>query len=93
MRIPFVASRADAGGPGIIGLTTLDGNPAKKLIHLEEADYHRALRAHDEGKVLRVAGNLEREGNLSWLYQARILEVTDDAAVERLDRDQRNLPV
>lgn len=71
-------SRSESGGPGVIGITTLDGQPAKKLrVHLEEDDYHRALSAHDRGSIVRVAGNLEREGNLSWLYQARILQVID----------------
>lgn len=71
-------SRSDAGGPGIIGITTLEGQPAKKMrVHLQEEDYHRALSAHDEGKAVQVSGNLEKEGNLSWLYQAHLTRIID----------------
>lgn len=70
-------SRDDADGPGVVGITTLDGTPAKKLrVHLGSEDYHRALGAHDLGSLVQVAGNLEREGNLSYLYQARITRVS-----------------
>ena len=74
-------SRSDAGGPGVIGLTTLSGHPANKVrVHLDEADYHRALTAHDQGAVVSVTGNLEREGNLSWLYQATISQINVPSA-------------
>ncbi|WP_322938040.1 hypothetical protein [Nocardioides bizhenqiangii] len=71
-------SRSDAGGPGVIGITTLSGQPANKLrVHLGQDDYHRALNAHDQGSVVQVAGDLEKEGNLSWLYHAQITGVID----------------
>lgn len=73
-------SRSDSGGAGVVGLTTLSGQPARKLrVHLEEDDYHRALTAHDQGNVVEVTGNLEREGNLSWLYQAHITAIVEQA--------------
>lgn len=71
-------SRDDVSGPGVVGVTTLSGTPANKLrVHLSSEDYHRALGAHDRGSIIRVAGNLEREGNLSYLYQARITGVSE----------------
>lgn len=76
-------SRSDAGGPGVIGITTLSGHPANKMrVHLDEADYHRALTAHDQGAVITVTGNLEKEGNLSWLYQATISQINAPSAPE-----------
>lgn len=52
--------------------------PGRKLrVRLDEDDYHRALQAHDEGRGVTVVGDLEREGNISWLYNARILTLTD----------------
>lgn len=69
-------SRSDAGGPGVVGITTLDGRPAKKLrVRLDPEDYHRALNAHDEGSIVHVTGDYEREGNLSWLYDAEITRI------------------
>lgn len=71
-------SRSESGGPGVIGITTLSGEPAKKLrVHLSEEDYHRALSAHDQGNIVHVSGDLEREGNLSWLYRAQVTGVTE----------------
>lgn len=71
-------SRLEAGGPGVVGVTTISGNPAHKIrVHLSEEDYHRAVNAHDKGHIVHVQGDLEREGNLSWLYHAQITGVTE----------------
>lgn len=70
-------SRVESAGPGVIGLTTIDGPTRKLRVRLDEDDYHRALQAHDEGRGVTVVGDLEREGNISWLYHARIVTVTD----------------
>ncbi|MEL7974353.1 hypothetical protein AAG589_00695 [Isoptericola sp. F-RaC21] len=75
--VVHLLSREDVDGPGVVGVTTVSGAPARKLrVHLDPEDYHRALGAHDRGSIIRVAGNLEREGNLSHLYQARITAVS-----------------
>lgn len=88
--IVHLLSRTEAGGPGVIGITTVDGQPAKKLrVKLEEEDYHRALTAHDQHHIIRVSGNLEKEGNLSWLYQARITAVVEQEASVGEDPDTR----
>lgn len=69
-------SRSEADAPGVVGITTVDGVPAKKVrVRLEPDDYHRAITAHDEGRAISVTGDLEREGNLSWLYRAAITQV------------------
>lgn len=71
-------TRSEAGGPGVVGMTTLSGEPANKLrVHLSEEDYHRALNAHDQGWVVQVRGDLEKEGNLSWLYHATVVSVIE----------------
>lgn len=71
-------SRSEAGGPGVIGITTLSGRPAKKVrVHLSEEDYHRAINAHDHGHIVHVQGDLEKEGNLSWLYHGQVTGVTE----------------
>ena len=76
-------SRSEAGGPGVIGITTLSGNPANKLrVHLSEEDYHRAINAHDQGHIVHVEGDLEKEGNLSWLYHALVTGVTEPEIVD-----------
>jgi hypothetical protein len=70
-------SRAEFAGPGVVGLTTIERPTRKLRVRLDEDDYHRALQAHDEGRGVTVVGDLEREGNISWLYNARILTLTD----------------
>lgn len=80
-------TRAEAGGPGVVGITTIGDAPANKLrVRLDPEDYHRAVAAHDAGSLIRVAGDLEREGNLAWLYGAEIETILDggDAADGRL---------
>lgn len=75
--VTHLLSRHEAEGPGVVGLSTLSGSPAKKIrVHLSSDDYHRALAAHDQNMAITVTGNLEREGTLSHLYAARITDVT-----------------
>lgn len=70
-------SRKEAGAPGVFGMDALlPGTPKKARVRLASSDeYHLAVRAHEEELALRVTGNLEREGTLSWLYDAHILDV------------------
>lgn len=75
--VVHLLTRAEAEGPGVIGITTISGKPANKLrVRLDDDDYHRAINAHDQDEIVHVVGTLEREGNLSWLYDARIAAVT-----------------
>lgn len=74
-------SRPDARGPGVVGITTLSGEPARKLrVRLSEEDYHSAINAHDQGHIVHVQGDLEKEGNLSWLYHAQVSSVSEPPA-------------
>lgn len=76
--VVHLLSRAEAGGPGVIGMTTASGVPARKLrVHLLAEDYARALEAHGAGNMIRVTGTLEREGNNSHLYSARVTSVIE----------------
>lgn len=87
-------SRGDVDGPGMVGITTIDGTPSNKVrVHLSPEDYHRALQAHDEGAVIQAVGNLEREGNLAYLYQAKIVRVVSPGDVAKVsDESSRDEP-
>ncbi|WP_372663748.1 hypothetical protein [Amycolatopsis kentuckyensis] len=66
-------TKKHAGGPGVFGLETLTSPSRKYRVRLEdESQYHLATRAHEEDLALRVFGNLERDGMISWLYNANI---------------------
>ncbi len=76
--IVHLLTRAEAEGPGVVGITTIGDAPAKKLrVRLDPGDYHRAVSAHDNGAIVKVFGDLEREGNLAWLYDATIETVRE----------------
>ncbi|MFI8457646.1 hypothetical protein, partial [Kitasatospora sp. NPDC085464] len=52
------------------------GSPRKVRVRLaDEEDYHAAIRAHEEDLALQVSGRLEKEGNLSWLYNATVMRI------------------
>jgi hypothetical protein len=69
-------TKKEAGGPGVFGIETLSKQGRKVRVRLAAADdYHKAVRAHDEDLAIRVTGGLTREGQLSWLYNARVVEV------------------
>ena len=74
-RVHLLTQR-EAGGPGVIGIENLSPDKPKKLrVHLSDEDYHRALRAHDENRAVLVEGQMEREANIYWVYDGRLVEV------------------
>jgi hypothetical protein len=76
-------TKKELGGPGVFGLETLSGPARRVRVRLlDPAEYHRAVRAHDEDLILAVDGELERDGNLYWLYNASI--VADVGHVDEL---------
>jgi hypothetical protein len=84
-------SRGDIDGPGMVGITTVDGTPSNKVrVHLSPEDYHRALQAHDEGAFIQAVGNLEREGNLAYLYQAKVISVVSP---NETSENRRGVPI
>ncbi len=74
-RVHLLAKK-EAGSPGVFGVESISGGQPKKVrVRLSsEDDYHEAVRAHEEDLAIRVSGNLEREGTLSWLYNAAVVE-------------------
>lgn len=73
-RVHLLAKK-QAGSPGVFGIESLTPGRAKKVrVRLsDEEEYHEAVRAHEEDLALQVSGRLEREGNLSWLYDATVV--------------------
>ncbi|MFD7610932.1 hypothetical protein [Streptomyces sp. NPDC059828] len=69
-------TKKNAGSPGVFGIESLlPGSPRKVRVRLrDEEDYHEAIRAHEEELALQVSGTLEKEGNLSWLYHATVIQ-------------------
>ncbi|MFD7320664.1 hypothetical protein ACFV9D_06165 [Streptomyces sp. NPDC059875] len=74
-RVHLLAKKK-AGSPGVFGIESLlPGSPRKVRVRLaDEDDYHEAIRAHEEDLALQVSGTLEKEGNLSWLYNATVIQ-------------------
>lgn len=67
-----------------IGVVGIDDGRHKYRVRLSsDAAYHDAVLAHDEEREVQVEGELVREGNLSWIYGAQLIEAP---AVERIDQ-------
>lgn len=75
-RVHLLAKK-QAGSPGVFGIESLSQGRAKKVrVRLsDEEEYHEAVRAHEEDLALEVSGRLEKEGNLSWLYDATVMRI------------------
>ena len=73
-RVHLLAKKK-VGSPGVFGIDSLQPEgPRKVRVRLaDEEDYHAAVYAHDEDLALLVSGTLEKEGNLSWLYNATVI--------------------
>jgi hypothetical protein len=89
-RVHLLTQR-ESGGPGVIGIENLSSKKPKKLrVHLNDEQYHRALRAHDEDRAVVVEGHLEREGNINWLYDGSLVGVL--AHVEQIKEELKSQP-
>lgn len=75
-RVHLLAKK-QAGSPGVFGIESLSQGRVKKVrVRLsDEEEYHEAVRAHEEDLALEVSGRLEKEGNLSWLYDATVMRI------------------
>jgi hypothetical protein len=73
-RVHLLAKK-QAGSPGVFGVDSLQSTgPRKVRVRLaDDEDYHEAIRAHEEDLAIQVSGRLEKEGNLSWLYDATVI--------------------
>ncbi|MER6300899.1 hypothetical protein ABT247_15225 [Kitasatospora sp. NPDC001539] len=70
-----ILAKKEAGSAGVFGIDSLQSSgPRKVRVRLaDEEDYHEAIRAHEEDLAILVGGRLEKEGNLSWLYDATVI--------------------
>jgi hypothetical protein len=69
-------TRKEAGGPGVIGVENLfQDKPKRVRVHLGDDEYHQAVQAHDESRAVLVEGTIEREGNVHWMYDGRLVRV------------------
>ncbi|WP_326678261.1 hypothetical protein [Streptomyces sp. NBC_01237] len=89
-RVHLLAKK-QAGSPGVFGVEALAPSPARKVrVRLaDEEDYHEAIRAHEEDLAIQVSGNLEKEGNLSWLYNATVIRTMGHVDDYRQDKRRR----
>lgn len=67
-------------GPGEVSIAgTIDGDPSERMrrvwLELPEEDYSKATRAHDDGNLVSVRGNLTRRGNRYTLRSVAGFEV------------------
>ncbi|MET9873350.1 hypothetical protein ABZZ36_01760 [Actinacidiphila glaucinigra] len=96
-RVHLLAKK-EAGAPGVFGMESLQSEgPRKVRVRLADAEeYHAAVRAHDDDLALLVSGRLEKEANLSWLYNAKVVRILgpidDYAAQKRGTRSAQSIP-
>jgi hypothetical protein len=73
-------TRKEAGGPGVVGI---DDGRRKYRLRLEgDDDYHRAVQAHDADHLVTISGELSREHNLTWIYNAQLLGVAPPPLID-----------
>jgi hypothetical protein len=67
-------SREEVGSPGTIGVDLIENDDVNKIrVRVPTNDqYHLAVAAHDAGRLIEAHGNLQREGNNWWLYDATL---------------------
>jgi hypothetical protein len=80
-RVHLLTKKA-VGEPGVFGIEDIDSPHGRKVrVRLSSpADYHLAVRAHDEDLLVEVVGRLEKQGTFSWLYDAsltRLIPILD----------------
>jgi hypothetical protein len=86
-------TRKEAGGPGVIGVENLfHDKPRRVRVHLNDNEYHQALQAHDEARAVTVEGAIEREGNINWMYNGRLISVLSSVDEIRSQLAARSKP-
>ncbi len=81
-------TRKEAGGPGVVGID--DGKRKFRARLNADDEYHKAVVAHDENNLVQVSGEVERTGNLNWLYDARLIRVL--SPLESIDARVESIP-
>jgi hypothetical protein len=90
-RVHLLTQR-EAGGPGVVGIENLSTAKPKKLrVHLSDQDYHLALHAHDLNQAVVIEGRMEREGNIHWVYDGRLVSVV--GTVDEIATEIRRSPI
>ena len=64
-------TRKEADGPGVVGID--DGKYRYRVRFGSDEEYHQAVLAHYRDRNIVVEGDLSREGNLRWLYNAQLV--------------------
>src|SRR5262249_39415896 len=71
--------RQDAAATGKVTIHGLiDDQPRKVVVELRDPDYHQAVAAHDQGRLVRCSGVLIREGRAFRLYEPYGFMVEED---------------
>lgn len=74
--------RLDSNNPGAGGVAVIagqvDGQPRKVRVPMDTTDYALAIRAHEEGQLLRCEGELVRQGRRFQLDRVRHVDVVID---------------
>jgi hypothetical protein len=90
-RVHLLTQR-EAGGPGVIGVENLSAARPKKLrVHLSDRDYHIAIQAHDRNEAVVVQGQMEREGNIYWIYDGQLVSVL--GSIDEINAELRKRPL
>jgi hypothetical protein len=69
---------ATAGKVTIHGL--IDDQPRKVVVELRDSDYHKAMTAHAQDRLVRCSGALVREGRAFRLHEPYGFAVEEDDA-------------
>lgn len=74
--------RLDSDNPGVGGVAVIagqvDGQPRKVRVSMDTNDYALAIRAHEDGQLLRCEGELVRQGRRFQLDRVRHVAVVVD---------------
>ncbi|MEU9890082.1 hypothetical protein [Sphaerisporangium sp. NPDC051011] len=79
-------SRPKFGLHGTIVLNVIYGASVSRVrVRLSRADYEQAISAHQNGDLLRVTGDLEKDGNNYWLYNPAELGAVEAGAFNQAE--------
>ena len=78
--------RQVAGGPGLVGID--EGNYRYRVRLNSGEEYHEAVLAHDEDRLIMVEGDLSQKGTRRWLNNAQLLSRPNRAPSDPPYEDQ-----
>lgn len=78
---PYQLTVHERESPNVIGIKTLGAGERRFRARFDEsADSDAVIDALRAGHLVHVTGDAQREGNVTWLYRARLLQVLGHAA-------------